>query len=404
MQTQRKSMRQNTLASGHLFLLTGLILLGATAAFGEPPAKDTTGTVVDNTTPPAATTARKRPTPPPTKNGIYCVVPLHGEIGAAVTATSVHEAFKDAARRGIKIIILDVRSGGGKVSQIAPIAQILGAYGRSQRVIVFVRDAMSAAALISLAVPEIYMQPTGRIGAATPYKLTPDGTAAAVQEKYQSALRALARGLAQMGGHAPRLADAMIDADVELHLVKIKGQKIVREGVGPNPITTKGKLLALSGPEAVACGLANGLARNYAELGKKLGMPNWTQAPRATATLTDTKKRDAEAVRAKFTTKKNAYTALAQQARAANPQTRTFPCHLGGTLTARGKVQWKRQEKQCLALLDKGNDTLKALAMLARKHPATLGNPVWISRESAAIQTFRQVLQAQRKRKGITGR
>ena len=114
--------------------------------------------------------------------------------------------------------------------------------------------------------------------------------------------------------------------------------------------------------------------------------------------------RDAEAVRAKFTTKKNAYAALAQKAQAADPRTRTFPCHLGGTLTAEGKVQWKRQEKQCLSLLDKGNDTLKALAKLVKKHPDTLGNAAWISRESAAIESFRQVLQAQRKRKGITGR
>jgi len=80
-------------------------------------------------------------------------------------------------------------------------------------------------------------------------------------------------------GHNPLLAEAIVDAEMQLFVVETDGRKSVTEqdGDAATVITPKGKLLTVTDKEALACGLSAGTVSNYEQLGDQLGYPHWTE-------------------------------------------------------------------------------------------------------------------------------
>jgi len=230
-----------------------------------------------------------RPEAPPVKEAdgpTFCVIPLHGEVGKTVVSGLLEDSLKDAARRKVDLVVLDVDSPGGAVAEAEDIIKVLRAYNRKLRIVTFAGQDLSAAAIISLGTKEIYMRPGGIIGAATAYRMSVFGIPAAVEgkaqeEKAQSAWRATARSAAETGGHSPLLAEAMIDADMELYWENVDGRKVVREGeardAGEHAITTKGRLLTMTAGESFEYGLTRGIVSDYDELCKACGFTRCTE-------------------------------------------------------------------------------------------------------------------------------
>lgn len=84
------------------------------------------------------------------------------------------------------------------------------------------KDAASAGALISIACDSIYMASGASIGAAT--VVTGDGTTA--PDKYQSYMRSIMRSTAEASGRDPKIAEAMVDQNLEVDSVSTAGQVI----------------------------------------------------------------------------------------------------------------------------------------------------------------------------------
>lgn len=224
----------------------------------------------------AVGTIPERPKAPPVKEPkgpTFCVIPLHGEVGKAVVSGLLEDALKDAARRKVDLVVLDIDSPGGAIREAEEIIKVLRTYNRKLRIVTLAGQDLSAAAIISLATKEIYLRPGGILGAATAYQMSVFGIPAEIEEKFQSVWRATARSAAETGGHDPLLAEAMIDADMELYYIERNGRKIVREGEGDrdNTITTEGKLLTMTAGEAFDCGLSKGIVSSYDELCKACG-------------------------------------------------------------------------------------------------------------------------------------
>jgi len=231
------------------------------------------------TKPAAAWGFPPEPAPPPVVAAVsgptYYVVPLRGEIGEAVTAALLERSLADAEVRKPTVVVLDMESPGGSVSETEEILLVLHRYNKRLRMVALAGKCLSAAAVTALSVREIYVRPNSAIGAATAYKAKASGLPEAIEEKAQSAWRAVARNSAEEGGHDPLLAEAMIDSEMELHLADANGKTVVRSGPGDAPLCRKGKLLTLTSHEAVRCGLAAGDAEDLAELGQCLKMPDW---------------------------------------------------------------------------------------------------------------------------------
>ena len=167
-------------------------------------------------------------------------------------APYVARSLREAEAQGAVAAILDMDTPGGRIDAAERIADAV----RGSRIPVYAYvnpRAYSAGALIAIASNGIYMRPGAVIGAATPV----DGQGTKASEKMVSAMRAEFRSLAEQRGLDPKLAEAMVDENVEIPGVVRKGQ-----------------LLTLSTKEAVRLGFAKGQVADESELLTAIGHPH----------------------------------------------------------------------------------------------------------------------------------
>ena len=284
-------------------------------------------------------------------------------------------------------------------------------YNDSLRIVVFAKDAISAAAITSLAAKEIYMRPGGRFGAATAWKAGSNGMPTAIGEKFQSVWRATARGLAEIGGHSPLLGDAMIDANVELHWVADdSGKKIIQEGSPTEDnktwIIKKGKLLTMTSQETVDCGLAAGIAKNYDDLGKKLGYDKWVECKGLGVPLSQWQEKSLKTAEAKFKKHMDKFEKSLSRAMAMDPRKGSYSVYRGsnGHLTPGSQIKWKNRTRKCNANLHVASKELREAETLAKKFPGLLTNPDQIENMRKQVDNLRQQIAGKYNTKGIGGR
>ncbi|HEY0305622.1 MAG TPA: NfeD family protein, partial [Longimicrobiales bacterium] len=164
-------------------------------------------------------------------------IPVHGVIELGL-APFIARSISEAEKNGARAIVLDIETPGGRVDAAQ---QIVNALKESKvPTYAFVnRRAFSAGAMIALATDRIYMRTGSVMGAATPV----DGGGTQAPEKIVSAMRSELRALAEAKGLDPRIAEAMVDEEIEI----------------PG-VDEKGKLLTLTTAEAVKVGYATEVA------------------------------------------------------------------------------------------------------------------------------------------------
>lgn len=174
-----------------------------------------------------------------TTRPVVYVAPIEGVIDLGL-APFVERVLEEVAGAGAAAVILEVNTFGGRVDAAVLIRDAL--LRARVRTVAFVnKRAISAGALITLAAETIAMADGGTIGAATPVEMgLPGAPAQPVAEKTVSYMRKEFRATAESRKRPPLLAEAMVDADVEI----------------PGVIE-KGKLLTLTTEEALQYKLAD---------------------------------------------------------------------------------------------------------------------------------------------------
>jgi len=181
-------------------------------------------------------------------------VPVDGVIDLGL-APFIARVLDEAAESGAAAVILDINTFGGRVDAAVQIRDALLA-SKVPTVAFVNKRAISAGALIALASHRIAMAEGGTIGAATPVQVGLPGAAAQpVAEKTVSYLRKEFGATAEARSRPSLLAQAMVDADVEI----------------PGVID-KGKLLTLTTEEAFAQKLADLRADSLPALLRELGL------------------------------------------------------------------------------------------------------------------------------------
>jgi membrane-bound serine protease (ClpP class) len=154
---------------------------------------------------------------------VVYVVPIEGIIDLGL-APFVQRVLDEAAAANATAVILEINTFGGRVDAAVLIRDAL-LQSRVRSVAFINKRAISAGALISLAAEKIVMADGGTIGAATPVTLgEPGGPAQPVAEKSVSYMRKEFRSTAEARQRPPLLAEAMVDADVEIPGVIDKGK------------------------------------------------------------------------------------------------------------------------------------------------------------------------------------
>jgi membrane-bound serine protease (ClpP class) len=176
-------------------------------------------------------------------------VPVTGVVELGL-APYVARIVREAGAVGATALLLDIDTPGGRVDAAQQIVKAVTA--SPVPVYAFVdTHAWSAGALIALAADSIFMAPGSSIGAATPV----GGAGEKLSEKVVSAMRGEFRALAERRGLDPRLAEAMVDEEIEI------------EGV-----VEAGKLLTLTAGEAVALSVAAAEVEDVGDLLNQLGL------------------------------------------------------------------------------------------------------------------------------------
>ncbi|HEX2337180.1 MAG TPA: NfeD family protein [Hyphomicrobiaceae bacterium] len=196
------------------------------------------------------------------------VAPIEGIIDLGL-APFVQRVLDEATDAGAAAVILEINTFGGRVDAAVLIRDAL--LNSRVRTVAFVnKRAISAGALIALAAEKIVMADGGTIGAATPVQIgQPGSPAQPVEEKTVSYVRKEFRATAESRKRPPLIAEAMVDADVEI----------------PGLIQ-KGKLLTLTTEEALKHKVADFRADTLEGVLAQLGLagaevrrtsPNWAE-------------------------------------------------------------------------------------------------------------------------------
>ena len=197
---------------------------------------------------PAGPTPADAPATPPGYGATRVTeIPITGTIEMGL-APFVERAIAQAEREGADAILLRVDTFGGRIDaavrirdaildcQVPTIAWVSG-------------RAISAGALISLAAKTLVMNEGASIGAAEPIHITPGGESEPTGEKTVSYMRGEMRATAEATGRDARVAEAMVDADIAI-----------------DGVVATGKLLTLTGHEALDLGVADKLVTGRGEL------------------------------------------------------------------------------------------------------------------------------------------
>ena len=150
-----------------------------------------------------------------TEKPVVFVAPIEGVIDLGL-APFVQRVLDEATAAGAKAVILNINTFGGRVDAAVLIRDAL--LNSKVLTVAFInKRAISAGALISLASEKIAMADGGTIGAATPVQIgLPGSPAQPVEEKTVSYMRKEFRATAEQRNRPPLIAEAMVDADVEV--------------------------------------------------------------------------------------------------------------------------------------------------------------------------------------------
>jgi membrane-bound serine protease (ClpP class) len=217
--------------------LSVLICLALLSVYNFMHAQDTTSTTVPDT---------QRLT-------IVYKFDIRKDIGPPIWRRT-QKAIEEAEAMNADLIIISMNTYGGMVESADSIrTKILNT---PIKTIAYIdNNAASAGALIAIACDKIYMHSGSNIGAAT----VVDQTGQVLPDKYQSYMRSMIRSTAETNGRDPKIAEAMVDPDVEI----------------PG-IIEAGKVLTFTTSEAIKHGFCDGAAENIKAVLDAEGITNYT--------------------------------------------------------------------------------------------------------------------------------
>lgn len=207
------------------------------------------------------------------------VIPIKGVIDLGLSGF-VKRALEEAKENGASAVIFEIDTFGGRVDATVDICSYIEELGPIPTFAYVLGEAWSAGALIALASKSIIMTPGSSIGSAEP-RISGMGSQQPTDEKTVSALRAKFKSIAEQNEHPGNLAMGMVDKDIELKKISIKGKTEIvtneelqerktkfreRDIKIIKTISAKGKLLNLTAEEALNLKLADKILSTREEL------------------------------------------------------------------------------------------------------------------------------------------
>jgi len=204
-------------------------------------------------------------------------VPIQGTIDMGLPPF-VERVVKQADRERPEAIIFDIDTFGGRLDGATRIKDAI--MSSPVPTVAFInRRAISAGALISLSCEKIIMSKGATIGAATAVDM--EGKKAS--EKVISYFREEMSATAEARGRPTRIAEGMVDEELDVPYVIIQGDTVRLEGIEGSKA---GKLITLTTEKALRMGMADDMQDTFKEVLAALGLedaevvtfaPSWSE-------------------------------------------------------------------------------------------------------------------------------
>ena len=230
-------------------------------------------------------------------NARIMVIPIHDDETTKAgwmdgwQANFVRRRLKAAEREKYDLVVLEIDTHGGEGDAVEKMNKDIEKCGVP--VIALVQNkALSAGALLSLGCKMIIMEPNSEIGSAKVVggsvdifgQFTGGDFSAAIRQKHDAYMRAMARSLCDRNGHPHAIAQGMVDSTIEVIETSDSNQRFMTdsefETASKRGISLikkwklKNQILAMTAPEAVRSGLAAGIASNMDEVALGMNAPN----------------------------------------------------------------------------------------------------------------------------------
>ncbi len=191
-------------------------------------------------------------------------------VGIYMTAYALKEALPLLEKEHVTDVIFRINSGGGALLEIQRLSDVIqNEYKPRFRVIAWIESAISAAAMTSHAVEDIYMMPQGNYGACTGWS----GQLVAVKGRQLEQVLYMMEKISARGGHDPKIMRAMQIMEPLSCTIEDNGDVTwyQNETDGEYLVNPKGRILTFNSQDAERYHFSKGTAATYEELGKLLG-------------------------------------------------------------------------------------------------------------------------------------
>ena len=173
---------------------------------------------------PSADAQILRPNNPPEHNPPEhraVIIPFHEDINP-LSGAILKRKFEQAVAEGYDVIIFDIDSPGGRVDVTFDLMKMVLDAKSVETVAMIEHDAISGAALLSLACDKIIIRPGARLGDAGVIVLGLSGEFRYAEAKSRSMVAQKARDTAKATGRSEVLAEKMTDKDMVVFIAKHK--------------------------------------------------------------------------------------------------------------------------------------------------------------------------------------
>jgi hypothetical protein len=205
------------------------------------------------------------------------LVDLSGGLGETAFASAVTEAGQMADADGPgQIIVLEIDSSGGLVSELYKFVDAIRAVRERHRVVVWIREAISAAAVTSMQCDEIYFRSMGALGAAMMIR-GGDSVYGEPLDKFRGEIG----DIIEKNGRPRMVFEAMVLAKPVLTYTKdpVTGKPTFHDKITGLPgevvLSDEKDNLTFNASNALDSGFSKGTADTPEELAPLLGLKEW---------------------------------------------------------------------------------------------------------------------------------
>lgn len=191
-------------------------------------------------------------------------------VGLYMAAKPLQEVMPELIDQGVDVVVFHIASGGGMLIEIERLVDVIKEYKRHFRVVSWIDHAISAAAMTSHVVEDIYFKSKGTYGACTGFN---GGNLQAIEGRELERVLFYMEKVSAEGGKSPYIMRAMqineplscdIDENGDVHWYQsLDGEHIVSDG---------NFILTFNSTDAEQFGFSRGTADTLEDLTRELQM------------------------------------------------------------------------------------------------------------------------------------